>query len=222
MTARHASPGCFATWQPLYAAVGIPTFPVDGKKPLVSHYDRFGLGASAEIAKKFPAATAIGFMLGQHSGLTVVDVDSADDRVLADALDRHGRTPILVRSGSGNSQAWYRWNGENRLIRPEPHKPIDILGSGFIVAPPSHGAKSNYRFLEGGLDDLDHLPHLRGLPANANDEAARTAPQDIERVREGRRNFNLWQNCMKSDTSVITSTLCWTWREPEITCSVLP
>ena len=112
----------FRDWQPQYAAHGIATFPVDigpdGKKPLVSNYARFGLRASSEIAQKFPDATGIGFMVGARSRLTVLDVDSPDDRVLADALDRHGPTPIVVRTGSGNCQAWYRHNGEGRLIRP--------------------------------------------------------------------------------------------------------
>ena len=102
----------FRDWQPQYATHGIATFPVaigpDGKKPLVSNYARFGLRASTEIARKFPDAVAIGFMVGKRSHLTVLDVDSPDDRVLADALDRHGRTPIIVRTGSGNRQAWYR------------------------------------------------------------------------------------------------------------------
>ena len=105
-------------------------------------------------------------MAGKHSRLTVLDVDRPRRaRVLAAALDQHGRTPIVVRTGSGNRQAWYRHNGEERLIRPEPDKPIDILGGGFVVGPPSHGTKSNYQFIEGGLDDLDRLAILNGLPA---------------------------------------------------------
>jgi hypothetical protein len=28
--------------------------------------------------------------------------------------------------------------------------------------------KSNYRFIEGGLGDLDHLPHVRGMPPILN------------------------------------------------------
>ena len=79
----------FRDWQPLYAAHGIATFPVvigpAGKKPLVSNYARFGLRASTEIGQKFPDATAIGFMAGKHSRLTVLDVDSPDERVLAAA-----------------------------------------------------------------------------------------------------------------------------------------
>ena len=192
----------FRDWQQQYAAYGIATFPVvvgpNGKKPMVSNYARFGLPASTEIAERFPDATGIGFMVGKRSRLTVLDVDSPADRDLTDALDRHGRTPVIVRTGSGNHQAWYRWCGERRLIRPEPDKPIDILGGGFVVAPPSHGTKSNYRFITGSLDDLDHLPHLRGLPAHFDGPAETIAPHSTDRIREGVRNKTLWEHCMQN------------------------
>jgi hypothetical protein len=194
--------GVFAELQAQYATHGIATFPVrvtDGvKKPAIRGWQRIGLPASAKLAEKFAGADAFGFCLGRRSGLTILDVDRNDERAFADALDRHGQTPIVVRSGSGNHQAWYRHNGEPRLIRPEPDKPVDFLGSGFVVAPPSRGLKSNYHFIRGSLDDLDHLPHLRGLPAKVNDQTARAAPQDIERIREGRRNKSLWEICMKA------------------------
>lgn len=162
------SSNTFRDWQPRYAERNIPTFPIeiglDTKKPMVSNYYRFGLPASADIARKFPEATAIGFMAGSRTGLTVLDVDTTDERVLADALDRHGQTPIIVRSGSGHHQAWYRHNGEGRHVRAFGlDTPIDILGAGFVVAPPSRGIKANYRFIEGGLDDLDQLPVMQNI-----------------------------------------------------------
>jgi hypothetical protein len=190
----------FRDWQPQYAAHGIATFPVavgpDGKKPLVAHYARFGLRASAEIAQKFPDAIALGFMVGKRSGLTILDVDSPHDHVLADALDRHGHTPIIVRSGSGNHQAWYRWNGQRRLIRPGHNKPIDILGAGFVVAPPSRGTKSDYQFVQGGLDDLNRLPTLGGFRTALPPVSPASCP--VEVVTEGHRNGSLWRHCMQS------------------------
>jgi hypothetical protein len=189
----------FREWQPLYAAHGIATFPVrvedDGKVPAIRGWQRVGLQGSATLAQQFADADAFGFCPGQRSGLTILDVDTNDERALADALDRHGHTPIIIRSGSGNYQAWYRWHGEKRQIRPDPEKPIDILGSGFVVAPPSRGINSNYQFIQGGLEDLDRLPVLRGIeiapsprsPASMADEA----------VTEGRNN-TLWRHCMRS------------------------
>jgi hypothetical protein len=62
--------------------------------------------------------------------------------VLADALGRHGPTPFVVRGGSGNFQAWYRYNGEPRRTRAWPGLPIDLLGDGYVVAPPSMGSSA--------------------------------------------------------------------------------
>jgi Bifunctional DNA primase/polymerase, N-terminal/Primase C terminal 1 (PriCT-1) len=190
----------FRDWQPLYAAHGIPTFPVqigpDTKKPMVSNYGRFGLRGSGEIAEKFPDATAIGFMVGRRTGLTILDVDTPDERVLADALDRYGPTPVIVRSGSGNRQAWYRNNGEDRLIRNfEPGKPIDLLGGGFVVAPPSRGIKGAYQFIEGGLDDLECLPIMQNIRIASPPLSPASNP--VERVAEGSRNNSLWEQCMR-------------------------
>jgi hypothetical protein len=190
----------FRDWQPQYASYGIATFPVrisdDGKVPAIRGWQRVGLPGSANLGHQFADADAFGFCPGRRTRLTILDVDSNDERTLAGALDRHGPTPIIVRSGSGNHQAWYRWHGENRRIRPDPDKPIDILGSGFVVAPPSHGVKSNYQFIKGGLDDLDHLPYLREPPSHINgDSHLATA---YERIGEGARNRNLWEHCMRA------------------------
>src|SRR6516225_133661 len=76
----------YQQWQANYAAHGVATFPVDAnKRPMVSRYDRFGLVGSAKIASKFGHAPAIGFMCGKRNGITVLDVDCKDERVLADA-----------------------------------------------------------------------------------------------------------------------------------------
>src|SRR5262249_8978617 len=139
----------FDKWQADYAAHGVATFPVDAnKRPMVSRYNRFGLPASTEIARKYPDAPAIGFMCGRRSGVTVLDVDTTDERVLADAVDRQGRRGITARRGSGHFQVGYRHGGEGRLIRPRRDVPIDILGAGFVVAPPSRVAKGSYQFIQ--------------------------------------------------------------------------
>ena len=183
----------FAEWQPRYAEHGVATFPVLGKKPCVTRYLQIGHGASAQLAMKFPDSEAFGFALGARSRITVLDIDTPDERVLADALNRHGPTPVIVRSGSGHFHLWYRHNGERRRIRPDPRTPVDILGGGFAVAPPSKATRGCYSFIQGGLDDLDRLPALRGiearLPSLPNPGRARIA--------EGRRNIELWKHCMR-------------------------
>ena len=172
----------FDKWQADYAAHGVATFPVDtNKRPMVQHYGKFGLVSSSQIASKFGHAPAIGFMCGRRSGVTVLDVDTTDERVLADAVYRHGTTPIVARSGSGHFQAWYRHAGERRLIRPRRDVPIDILGAGFVIGPPSRVAKGSYQFIQGSLDDLESLPTLNDAPAIIPTEA----PTDWGRMQDG-------------------------------------
>lgn len=151
----------FAEWQPRYADHNIATFPVTPDKvPAVKGYLRVGLNASDQLAMKFPANDAFGLAC-RRNRITVLDVDTPDERVLADGLTRHGQTPFIVRSGSGNFQAWYRHGGEKRRVRPDPERPIDILGDGFVVCPPSIGSKGQYQIIQGCMDDLDRLPRMK-------------------------------------------------------------
>jgi hypothetical protein len=131
-----------------------------------------------------------------------------------EATERHGDTPIIVRSGSGNSQAWYRNNGEGRWVRPQPSIPIDVLGDGYVVAPPSKGVIGPYEFLRGSLDDLRDLPPMMGLEglqktrkaatqlppggiAGAAANGLRTRPWGTETsVPVGRRNNELFRRCL--------------------------
>lgn len=192
--------GIFATWQPRYAECGIATFPVaadgGGKKPAVCGYMRVGPEASRQFVLKFPANDSFGFVCGRRNGITVLDVDSKDEGVLSDAISRHGQTPFVVRSGSGNFQAWYRHAGERRLVRPWGKEiPIDILGGGYVVAPPSKGARGQYQIIQGNLDDIGALPVMRGLDFPKNGAGAETeTPRNG--VVEGERNDALWRACM--------------------------
>jgi hypothetical protein len=180
--ARHPRPSgdasAFALWQPAYAERGIATFPVrDNKVPAIRGYQKVGLRGSRELAHKFADAGAFGFMCGPRSRVTVLDVDTGNEQVLADALGRRGATPILVLTASGKWHAWYRHNGEGRCIRPWPDLDIDILGArGFVVAPPSRMAHGRYQFAQGSLDDFDHLPVMR--LDDARDAGARRQEQD--------------------------------------------
>lgn len=101
--------GLFPRWQPEYAARNIATFPVrigaDDKRPAIKHYGKVGLPASAPLAMKFENDDAFGFMVGNRSKITVLDIDDKGERTLTAALDRHGATPIIVRSGSGKTNS---------------------------------------------------------------------------------------------------------------------
>jgi hypothetical protein len=85
------TPGLFSRWQPHYAAHNIATFPVliteEAKRPAVTNYGKVGLPGSAELASKrqFSDTDAFGFMTGPRSKITVLDVDTSDEKILASA-----------------------------------------------------------------------------------------------------------------------------------------
>lgn len=196
--------GVFAEWQPAYAQAGVPTFPVDAerKKPCVGNYLRGRLPASAQWARKFPEINALGFACGQRSGLTVLDVDTTNDNVLADAFAKLGESPVVIGTASGKFHAYYRWNGEGRSVRKAAVAlglagPVDILGNGYALAPPSRGSKGEYRWLQGSLEDLANLPVMRlPAPKPANDSLISS-----EAVKEGERNATLLRACAQAAPS---------------------
>jgi Bifunctional DNA primase/polymerase, N-terminal len=191
------SSGVFASWQPRYAEHGIPTFPVrfDGadKKPHTRGYLKVGSTGSHQLARKFPTADAFGFALGTRTGITVLDIDTTSERTRDEAFDRHGEPAIIVRSLRGRWQGWYRHQDERRHVRPwGPAKPIDVLGNGFVVAPPSEGPRGRYEFVQGGLEDLDRLKPLRGLEL-----PSKAAQAGGALVREGARHKTVLRYCQE-------------------------
>ena len=150
--------GTFRRWQERYAEHGIATFPVGrNKKPLIRNWQRVGLKGSAELAEKFADESTLALLCGKSSGITIIDIDSDDEQAVREALLFFGSSPLIWRTGSGHFAIAYRHNGETRRIRPLPNLPIDILGDGFAIVPPSL-TKGVYRFLRGELADLDRLP----------------------------------------------------------------
>ena len=195
--------GAFGFWQPEYAARGLPTFPVrfvlrDGKidkVPAIAGYMKLGIRGSAALARKFYHADALGICCGRRTGLTVVDVDTADENVVGDVISLYGASPLVAGTPSGGHHVFYRHDGqERRQIRTAPHWrtrniPVDVLGNGFVVAPPSRGPKGQYQFVQGTLDDLNGLPLMRSM----------SAPQgvDNEIVPDGQRNHQLFRHSMR-------------------------
>jgi hypothetical protein len=155
-----------------------------------------GHQASNELIPKFGSADALGFVLGARSKITVLDVDTRDEGVLADALSRHGQTPIIIRSGSGHHQAWFKHAGERRDTSTWRRRglPIDILGGGFVVAPPSHGSLGPYQFVQGSLDDVANLPPMKGLEPALNSSCAGAVSDEVG--QKTARNSSLWRRCM--------------------------
>src|SRR5262249_51898953 len=132
----------FKKAQPDYAARRIATVPVDSrsKAPLVRGPARFGIRGSNLLANRLSQFNDadIGFIAGPRNRITVLDVDTTSENVLADAMQRYGQSPLVVRT-KGGPHAYYRHDGERRQIRPDKSKPVDILGAGLVVAWPSNG-----------------------------------------------------------------------------------
>jgi len=192
--------GVFAENQPRYAERGIPTFPLsfeDGrKKPATQSYNRVGLKGSGQLVMKFQDYDALAFMAGKRTKITVLDIDSPDEDLLRDMMKRHGQTPIIVRSGSGNFHAWYRFNGEERKVRPDASIPVDLLGGGVVVAPPSKGARGAYEFIRGSLADLHKLRPAANIIDFPKPKLVPQTSQQTGLITEG-RNKALFDHLMR-------------------------
>jgi hypothetical protein len=197
--------GLYSQFQPLYADLGVTVFPCatsGTKKPLVGNYLKMGTRAAAELAKKFSDANAIGFAAGARNRITVLDVDIPDRRVLDDAIARHGEPRLIVETASGKYHGYYRHNRERRSIRAwGDEQPIDLLGGGLIMAPPSLFNDGQYQIIHGTLDDIRNLTPLQCLEDRHyvdRDHQQQQTSQHSAKVRPGRRNTWLWEQCMRA------------------------
>jgi hypothetical protein len=177
----------FPALQAAYAVHRIATYPLKADKtPAVSRYQRIGATSSATLAARFPDASAAGFVAGPRNRLTVVDIDSTDDRLAEEVEKRFGTTPVRVRTPSGGRHLYYRHQGEKREIRALPD--VDVLGTGNVVAALSIVPKGRYEFERSTLDDLDQLPAMKLVDRPAG--ASGTIPL-------GRRNMELFRHCQR-------------------------
>lgn len=200
-------PGLFHSWQSEYEAAGIAVFPADATKkvPKVRNYLKAGIPAARDWARKYPDQEALGFAPGRHSGIVVLDLDEPGDQIVGEAFDQFGPSPVLVQTASGKHHAWYKWNGERRKIgKVMPGRKADILGGGFVLAPPSRSALGQYRFIQGSLADVGSLPTLRSiLPSFDPADLGVTAGK--EPVPVGQRNSDLFRALMQA--AKLTPTL---------------
>jgi len=187
--------GIFAAAQPKYAALGIACFPFDAtgetkRGPLVAHYGKMGLRASQQMALRFPDAPGLAAMAGMRNRLAIVDVDErghAGERLLEDTQRQFGNAKFVVRTGSGGFHAYYAHNGEGRKIRPDPRRPIDIIGDGPIVLPPSQGFRGSYEIIRGRIDDLASLQPMLAA------QSAIGPTFDPRSLRVGERDEKFWR-----------------------------
>ena len=197
----------FRKHQAEYAERRVATIPVRDKRPLVKHPQKFGLPGSTDLAQRrtFSACTGLGFYAGQYSRVTVLDIDAADENLLADSLIKHGSTPLIVLTASEKFHCYYRHGGEGRRIRPWGRElPIDVIGKGLVIAAPSERQLGRYEIINGTLDDLAHLPPMLNPPPAKPDRPRlrpNQSPERDEQITEGRRNDSLFATCMKFASS---------------------
>jgi hypothetical protein len=220
--------GLFAEWQPRYAAVRLAIFPVDlDTKAALVRWRSLGVRGSTRLVPRFADCLAFGFQCGARYNrrITVLDIDTTDERALRDALDKHGNAGIIARTANGKFHAYYRYAGERRRIRPweDLGLPLDVLGAGgYVVAPPSRRRSdgASYEFIQGGLADLDQLHEMQGVddfirPPSKEQQPDLILPDDVmadddavvessQLVRPGRRNKTLWECCMLQVKAVDT------------------
>lgn len=188
-------PGIFEQAAREYHAANIPVFPVDfppdgRKKPCTKNYQRVGLNGTLALAKRFPDANGVGFMCGERTGIVEIDIDDPSIELLNEALELFGSSPVQIETASGNRKLWYRWAGERRLIRPFDGLPIDILGNGMTVAPPSLvDGKGLYTFETGNLGALKNLPQLKRENLLPGTYSATSAKQKLSPIRGSRKNW---------------------------------
>ncbi|WP_170791662.1 bifunctional DNA primase/polymerase [Ruegeria lacuscaerulensis] len=191
-----SSSGVFAQHAEAYAAAGLSAFPVDtrNKRPAITGWQnatprRTRVWASVE---KLGAANGLGILVGKSSGVTEIDVDGVGEAWLALAVKQFGETPVVIRTASGKAKLWYRHNGEGRHIRPIQGQPIDVLGKGFTIAPPSwrEDLAASYEFCSGSIDDVANLPTI---PATALEMVCGGVSGS---VAAGERNDRLLRYCM--------------------------
>ena len=115
----------------------------------------------------------VGIATGQHSGITVVDIDLKKNSLdWAHAfIDKH-KTPLVVRTVSGGYHLYYRYDPSvrNGVALSVDGGYVDIRNDrGFVVAPPSV-VKDDAKALNGVykwlVDDIALLPlYASELPA---------------------------------------------------------
>lgn len=207
MTAsQHEGDGAFARHAFEFFEHGfavLPTGGEDGKRPLTRGFHKAVLGPDAidKLAKQHPDAN-LGFVptMSKIGGgtLAILDVDTTDRAIQRRMIERFGDTPIKVRTGSGNMQAYYRTPKRisSRNLRQSEGEPVELKCDGTIcVAPPSVNPKTGgaYAFLEGDLRHLSRLPEI-DLSSLAIPDVRTSAGMEID---IGLRNLTLFRQCLR-------------------------
>lgn len=180
---------------------GVPVLPTRQDMPctpMVANAERLTVQAIAKMLQKPRFANAnAAVSCGPRSGISVVDIDSPDPVQLDAALHLFGDTLLIGQTPSGGHHLYYRHAGEGRRIRPfGDDVPLDILGNGLAVLPPSQRPPSKdkcggaYKLIQGAWSDLNRLPVMADPIARQN--APSPSVNCPEAVQVGSRNRDLF------------------------------
>lgn len=174
-------------------------------------------------------------LFGHRNRLTVIDIDARGaegERLLADVQREVGNARFIVRNGGGGFHLYYRHAGEGRKIRLDPRRPIDLLGGGQIVLPPSRPSEVLLLYIDGGPANnglrnsvpypqkpphppIPPPPEFRGKadsqtrmfpelkPPPTHGRAALEPRQGCHRGAVGRATFRAYENGAPKDNAVV-------------------
>src|SRR5262249_56399258 len=112
------------------------------------------------------SAAALGCVTGARAKFTVLDIDTTDEKVAADAIQKHGQPAVIIRTASGKFHHLHQYNGERRRIRPWPDLPIDVLGdNGYAIGFPARITTGSYEIIHGHPHHPRRLAPAEGAPA---------------------------------------------------------
>lgn len=186
--------GAYSTALPIYRRHGIQIYPTRPDVPTKSMVRQPGRFRARTVDERFKDANAA-FMAGANNNITVIDIDAPGSYYVDMATNIFGDTPYVIKTPSGGTHLAFQHSGETRSIRPFGNDvPIDLLGGGTVVAPPSKRIASEkkcageYRTV-GNLDAaLANLPPIRegALPVALHNQV--TSPT----ISVGNRNNTLF------------------------------
>lgn len=183
-----------------YAQLGWYVFPVEpgGKRPIGSLVPHGKDDATIDETtirswwQQFPDAN-VGISVAP-SGLVVLDIDTANGKPGAKSLVDLGQLPdtLTAQTGSGGAHVIFsRPEGVAMAQRIGLRPGLDLIGNGYIVAPPSLHASGN-RYQWADRNPIARLPQLlieasapRPVPTNTS------ADDTHEPITEGGRNAGL-------------------------------
>ncbi|WP_425405846.1 bifunctional DNA primase/polymerase [Hwanghaeella sp.] len=204
--------GAFHDIAPELGAHGVPVLPTRHdvpSKPMVANAERLTVQAIAKMLQKPRFANAnAAVTCGPRSGISVVDIDSPDPVQLDAALHMFGETMLIGQTPSGGHHLFYRHADEGRRIRPfGSDVPIDVLGDGLAVLPPSRRPPSkdkcggSYRLIQGSWSDVDRLPVM--VDPIARLDAPSASKTGIGTVMPGARNNALFRHLLTVAAKVV-------------------